>query len=182
MLYKTIPNQERGPSMNNSVTRIWVITHADTYEGPDPDLCASGKAIIMDLSHFLPENISQVISGFGLRHRGIAKVLGKEINSYHLIAGTAIKLEETNHQIVILGDGTEILREKLNRFGLTDLAQTFVKSLPDNSLICTGRPFIRYLGAEAFSASLYQIIITGQVIRIKLIHCRGDEGAKEKEA
>lgn len=168
--------------MNTPVSRVYVVTHANTNGGPDPELNARGKAIIRYLKAFLPENISLVISGFGRRHRGIATELGLAIDSYHLIAGTAVKLKEADEEMVILSDGTEIPRKKLNRFGLSDLAKAFVRSLPDHSLICAGRPLIRYLtDGEAFSSSLYCLEIREEKIEIQRLHSWGNEGAEEKE-
>jgi len=104
------------------------------------------------------ENIIQVICGLGQRHIEIASFLLLRLNSFSHLLGDGTKLDDRDHNYVFLTSGNRAHRKFISRTGMREGIITLFKSLPARTLVCTGRPVIRYLGEKvAYSASLYTI-------------------------
>ncbi|MDZ7798313.1 MAG: hypothetical protein U5L76_01695 [Patescibacteria group bacterium] len=145
---------------------IFIVTHGKTVIGqPDPWHSEQGKEKILKIQDYLPANsINNVITGLGQRHIEIAGFLGLKINFFNHLLGDGTKLDDSDHRYIYLTSGAKVRREQLGRVGMREGLIALFKSLSPNTLVCTGRPVIHYLGQEAYSTSLY-LMEKGQLIK-----------------
>lgn len=138
---------------------IYMVTHGQKHPGANPGLTEKGKEQIASLISRLPRNISKTVCGTGKRHLDVATALGLTPDQYTSLVGEpdSLELDEQKNPIIVLADGTKIPEEKLTTLTDNEIsAKLFLKELPDNTVICTGRPFLIMLGyKEAGSGAIY---------------------------
>ncbi|OGY94673.1 MAG: hypothetical protein A2406_02515 [Candidatus Komeilibacteria bacterium RIFOXYC1_FULL_37_11] len=141
---------------------IYAVLHGDKHEGADPTMTPSGVNQIESLKDLLPDNPSAIICGTGRRHRHVAATLGLEMTRSTLLLGDATSMDTIDgNPTIIFADGTACWYEQYT--GIQDMApaiHNFLRSLPDQAVLCTGRPFAKSLGIEvAKSGSVVEITI-----------------------
>ncbi len=170
--------------------KIWLVTHGETQlqdSGgwcPDPEmtadvfrkLCHLGPRLLALLDHSLP---SEIHCGTGKRQYQTALSLGLIFAQDRLFfsglwgdASTLIKEDGTKK--VLLGHGQII---EYDQYKTADhiggeVIKNVIRSLPHNTVICSGRPVLVRLGMkpeECHSGALYCFEIEGEKFEIKLI-------------
>jgi hypothetical protein len=142
---------------------IYIITHGEKESGGNPGLTETGKRQIASLP--IPDGITQVIVGTGRRFLDIlAAIEGRIVNvpvKYSPLCGSADSGEKSESGFkVMLADG--IIVEVGDYIGLIgtpgiDLV-AWLKSLPDNTLLCTGREFLGGIGySNSAPGHLYRL-------------------------
>ena len=139
---------------------IYIVTHGKKFIGPNPWLSKIGFNEVYRLRPLLPENPSEVICGTGKRHINTAKVLGLRPTRYTSVVGGPESMELVDgRKIVILADVTYVPFEQYTTTADTVIAlNALILSLPNNSVICAGRPCVIAAGyKDAKSAALYRV-------------------------
>ena len=139
---------------------IFIITHPETEPGqPNPPLSQKGRKEILGLKRaILLIKPGKVFSGLGRRHIETADALGLTINGFSYFLGSTVKVDDRDSDFIFLAHGQRVKRKMLDRTGLTEGLIAFLKTLPPNTILCTGRPVIRYLGLKkARSGALYRL-------------------------
>lgn len=132
-----------------------------------------GFTQVAALRPLLPAELSIVVIGTGARHIDVAyalDLLGSEVMPHEVVPEqfplrftTSVGGPESlESDMVILANGTRIPREMLTtpedgRTSMVDL----VKSLPDNTVICAGRPALIMLGKnDSKGAAVYRVLVS----------------------
>lgn len=142
--------------------RIFIVTHGAKKSGPNPPLSPAGKAQVSSLP--IPTGITSVIVGTGQRfadtYRAIKDKVGDIPVKYSPLCGSADSGEkgESGFQVTLV-DSTVV--EPEDYIGLVGTAGVdlliWLKSLPDNTLLCAGREFLSGIGHKTGeSGRLYQ--------------------------
>jgi len=140
---------------------VYVVTHGDKFFGPNPGMTGRRYNEIKKLCFLIPSKPSLVVCGTGRRHIDVATALMLLIDRYTCLAGDSDSLEIIDDKkVIILADGTQL--DPKCYTSLEDNApgaKTLIVSLPDNSVVCGGRPLMIMLGfREAKSASVYRVL------------------------
>lgn len=132
---------------------IFVVTHGKKFSGPNPGMTEEGMEQVRGLRVLLPETITEVVCGTGRRHLDVAKTLGLTPTRYTSAVGGPDSGESSTGKgpvdVVILPCGTAVPYAIYTT--LIDGAgaiKDVVASLPDNSVVCAGRPSMIMLGME----------------------------------
>ena len=146
---------------------IFVVTHGDKFSGANPRMTPEGFKQVTDLRRLLPRNPSVVLCGTGTRHFDVVSALDLWTLSGNMrvtsVIGGPDSLEVVNgEKLVVLANGK--LCSPAVYTTLEDSAAAavaLVASLPDNSVVCAGRPLMIMLSEKnAKSAAVYKITVT----------------------
>jgi hypothetical protein len=150
---------------------IHLITHGERNNGVNPGHTIEGIAQINALR--LPEGITQVVIGTGLRFREIYEAVSSQLFPvrgavrYSPFCGSADALDPD--RCVVLADGTRVPLDHYLGVGTVPGfdAWAFVSAMPDNCLLCAGNELLIALGAKAIAArgQLYEIYPNSKFIR-----------------
>jgi hypothetical protein len=152
--------------------KIIAITHAEKEAGVNPGLTEIGKVNIMEAAKKLPsKSITNVIIGTGKRFSDVFNCVANVIwdnlpresisVKYSPLLGSADSGTKTETGWdVFLADGT--LVKVGNYIGIIGTPGidlwTWLDSLPEGTLLCTGREFIGALGVkDAQAGTIYEI-------------------------
>lgn len=145
--------------------RVFVVTHGAKMPGSDPGLTEKGFEEVAALRSFLPEKAAKVVCGTGRRHLDVARALGFVPSLFTPLAGvpdSGIPDPNNPGQITIVlacGErvpGAYYSGEKDAERSIVDL----LRLLPNNSVICSGRPFLLNLGEQDIaSGAVYEIYV-----------------------
>lgn len=174
-----------------SRTTVILVLHGKKKEGVgDPGHTQIGLEQVASLRQFLPEGKPPAVAvGVGRRHREVAERLGLRVTHWCPDFGGPQFLEPDKKH-VRLADNTIIDFEQLHYSPMVDAAiVALLGSLPDGTVVCTGRPIARSLRSfgvdpKAFpSASIWRFVIEGGKIvkHTKLGQASDDVGGKNKE-
>ncbi len=148
--------------------KIFAVTHAEKELGINPKLTDKGMNDIISLISKLPCVVRSVIVGTGTRFLNIFRAIEhadalcmlKSVK-YSPLLGSADSGKKTETGMeVYLADGTLVpLGHYIGLIGTPGIdLWKWLKSLEDNTLLCTGREFIGALGVkDAQMAQLYVI-------------------------
>lgn len=144
------------------VKQFFAVLHGDKRDGADPEMTLSGVKQIKSLKALIPENPSAVVCGTGRRHWHVAATLGLKMTRSTLLLGDATSMDTIDDKpTIVFADGR--LGEYDSYTGIQDMAPAipnFLRSLPDQTVLCTGRPFAKSLGIDAAkSGSVVEITI-----------------------
>lgn len=144
---------------------VFVVTHGEKNKGPNPGMTSKGFQQVRALRGLISEVPSRVVVGTGRRHVDVAKAL---LISNHLyisftpVVGGPESLERFGGKdVVVLADGTHVPLEQYTgtKDGTASL-WSLLCGLPDNSVICAGRPAMILLGKDdAKQGVVYRIKI-----------------------
>lgn len=90
---------------------VWMITHPQKEQGPNPGLNGKGLMQVAQLKKYLPQNYRDmpIVCGIGKRHTDTLKMLGLSAERknvwFSALAGVSASLEKG---MVTLADGTQI--------------------------------------------------------------------------
>ncbi|MFH1366575.1 MAG: hypothetical protein ABIH38_01120 [Patescibacteria group bacterium] len=157
------------------MAKVYIVTHGSKYPGGDPAMTDEGFEQIRALVGHLPKHPSEVICGTGLRHRDVAEALGLAITCYNALVGRPESLEKDG--TVSLADCKSIPRTMYDKRGMKEALLVLLSSLPDNAVICGGRPMLNDIGGKGESAAVY----TWENGTFTKIAAYGDIGGGEKE-
>lgn len=150
---------------------VWLVTHGETDSEPNPGLTAAGLTATERLKERLPEFIpngqpTEIHCGTGRRQQQALEALGFNVEQAmfsDLWGGAATLVRGSNPKMIRLGHGTCITWDQyLSPAHLAAAIQPIIAGLPDNSLICSGRPVLVRLGVAAEkgqSGALYALRI-----------------------
>ncbi len=146
---------------------VFVVTHGKKFSGANPGMTEEGFAQVSNLRSLLPAIVTDVVCGTGKRHLDVAKALNLEPTRYTSAVGGPDSGEASSGKgpvdVVILPDGTAVPYACYTT--LIDGAvamQTLIGSLPDNSVVCAGRPSMIMLGMEesvSKGAAVYNVTV-----------------------
>ncbi|MCX6763661.1 MAG: hypothetical protein NTZ97_02925 [Candidatus Moranbacteria bacterium] len=120
---------------------------------------------VKTLKEFVPRNTKVIICGTGARHIDVANALGLIPTRFTSVVGSADSLEitEDKKEIVVLANGLGVPSEMYTT--LEDESASLpalIFDLPDDAVICAGRPALIMLGKkDAKSGAVYQITPKG---------------------
>jgi len=151
--------------------RILVVTHGDKFPGANPGMTEKGFEQIKALRCLLPDNPTNVVCGTGHRYGDVAKALELTPNRYSSVFGDGDSMKKVGDQnMVILTDGMKLPMQACTTLkDLTPITQAVVSQLPDETVICAGRPLMIMLDyPQGKSGAVYQADIadSGRIIRI----------------
>lgn len=149
---------------------VYVVTHGDKFKGPNPGMTPEGFAQVAALRGLIPRNPSLVVIGTGQRHLDVAAALyltcwaedTDQISTGRIplrvtpVVGGPESLEDDT---ILLANGTKVARDQYTgtKDGRKSMSQ-LIDSLPDDAVVCAGRPSMILLGkADAKSAAVYRI-------------------------
>jgi hypothetical protein len=152
---------------------IYIVTHGEKWPGPNPAMTEPGRNKVGALRRLLPETPSLVVIGTGARHLDVACALNLlwVEGVPHEIVPTRFPLmitssvggpESLEADKVVLANGTRVPHEMLTtpkdgKASMIDL----VKTLPDNAVICAGRPALIMLGkSDCKNAAVYRVVVS----------------------
>lgn len=147
---------------------ILIITHGRRNYGikfPDPGHTPKGLEDIRNLRQSLfnctGEQYGEVVVGCARRFREIATELGLIPTRYTTVVGTADAITEDGKNIVT-SYGELIPKEQFTtRADMGQAPLEFIRSLKHNSIICSGRPFVKQFGIkDVQEGSLYRFVNT----------------------
>jgi hypothetical protein len=150
------------------MNEIFVVTHGDKTNGPNPRMTPKGFEEIASLRHLLPVKIPVLVVGTGGRHLDVATALNyNEIRRYSSVVGDPDSMEVIDgEKIVILSDGTHINIALYTSLADNSVsAKRFITGLADKTVVCSGRPFMIALGINGKSAAVYRILCNDGEIR-----------------
>ena len=167
------------------VKTIYLVTHGEKEDGPNPGLSTLGDVRVELLRDHLPQNIHLVVCGVGRRHIQTRETLELDRfpTRWNTLAGVDCSLISGSTKI-LLGDGTEIERSEFeDPPDVINLYRKWVSSYPDNTVIIGGRPIVRKLGVDLVprAAALYKIKLD-EGLRVSEVAAYGegrDETRKE---
>lgn len=155
---------------------LYAITHGERSSEPNPAHTAEGLKQIASMSHKLVDYnlaVSFVVTGTGKRFIEIHQVLQQLIPNFAAIpfernkicGGPEARNDKT--QNVILPDGTTcpIKDFVAKNYRPPETIWQFLKELPDNTLLCTGRQLIEALGGKSGKSRLFQIDVERKRIK-----------------
>ncbi|OGE87798.1 MAG: hypothetical protein A3J07_03745 [Candidatus Doudnabacteria bacterium RIFCSPLOWO2_02_FULL_49_13] len=153
--------------------RVYIVTHGDKETGANPNMTPVGFSQVQALQNRLPSQPSMVLVGTGRRHLDVATALGyitchRSVRLRHPdtrftpVVGGPESLEKIKGEdLILLADGATLPRNLYT--GTEDGAQSMIQlllTLPDNSVICAGRPSMILLGKkDAKSAAVYRVTV-----------------------
>ena len=166
---------------------VYLITHGAKIDfkgpnqpNPNPGMTKDGWRMVASLrpklNELLPNGPAQIHAGTGLRQSQVVEALGFDLNKVLFSAlwgepATAVKM--SGKKVIVLADGRYLEWEKyLSPRHMESTIREVLSSLPDGSLICSGRPVLVRLKMEpeeCFSGALYTLEIEGDQINIKLL-------------
>ena len=155
--------------------KVFIVTHGSKYPGADPEMTPEGFRQIQALANDLPTHPSEVICGTGRRHQNVVEALGLLANCWNALVGRPESLEHDG--TVTLACGRSIPRERYDKRGMKEALLALLASLPDDAVICAGRPVLNDLGDKGESAAVY----TWENGVITKIIAYGDHGGGEGE-
>jgi hypothetical protein len=159
--------------------KIYVVTHGDKFPGPNPGHTPTGNQEVAALRPLLPETPPAVVCGTGRRHSDVAEALGLEPTRFTCLAGDPDSLEIIEGvKMAILADGhTFPLERHTSLADMSPVARSTVVELPDQSVICGGRPAMIMLGyAAARSAAVYRVSVDGgEIVAIDEVVATGEQ-------
>ncbi len=137
---------------------IYVVTHGKKEKGANPAMTSEGMQEVSVLRSRIPVNPSIVVRGAGRRHQNVAEALNLAPVRITGAFGSGDSLEMVDgEKMIVLTDGSYI--ESSQYTTLADIApatEATAISLPDNAVVCAGRPSMIMLGVEdAKSAAVY---------------------------
>lgn len=145
---------------------IYVITHGDRFVCANPEMTSKGFAQIRSLASFLPQKIARIFVGTGKRFQQIYELLFATCSVpvvYSCFCGGADALGTgaDGRKTVITGIGIEVGYPD-EYIGVSNCdafdAWKFLVDMPDQSVVCSGRPIMYALGfRESKMGSLYEI-------------------------
>jgi len=138
---------------------IYVVTHGNTEEGPDPRHTPEGLKRIMELP--IPSGVSRVVCGTGRRFLEIldAKLPHMDpsvpVQYYAAVGGS----EAFDGPTVILPDGRRINKTAYMSVSINGVELwRWLCLLPDRTLLCSGDPLITGLGFNnALRGQIYEL-------------------------
>jgi hypothetical protein len=165
-LDKNKQNQNERTGMKKTV---YVVNHGQKELGANPGTTIVGDMEIAALKPLIPANPAAVYCGAGKRHLGVCHALGLESDKVMFTPsiGGPESLEKINgRDMVILADGTTVPLENFPVGEDRTAAMLAVLGMvPDNTVICAGRPAMIALGVkDAKSAAVYRVDIYCQGI------------------
>jgi len=140
------------------MAKIYIATHGKKSNEPNPRLTDEGTLEVEKLRPLLPKTPSSVICGTARRHIDTANALDVRVNRFTSTVGDAdsmVKLEDA--KVIVLADGSLVDPKIYTTLEDNAIAaQVLIASLPDQSVVCSGRPLMIMLGvADAQSAKVY---------------------------
>ncbi|MFA4833357.1 MAG: hypothetical protein WC619_00740 [Patescibacteria group bacterium] len=154
---------------------VYLVTHGEKTDGPNPGMTDEGKARIRNLRPILEDLLpngrpSQVFCGTGARQIEVALCLGFELKNIFFSdvwGGPATLTKIGGEKKVILADGTlvDYPDKFLSSDDLAQAARDALKRLPHGSVITSGRPtLIRVFkglieAEECHSGAIYSLSI-----------------------
>jgi len=156
----------------------YIVTHGKKLSNiPDPGMTPEGFIEVNALKNLVPKNPSIVLSGTGKRHIDVALALELEPTRYSSTIGDGNSLEVIDEKkVILLTSGIAVDPDKYTSLDdNSSAAKTLVASLPDNFVVCAGRPSMIMLGfADAKSAAVYKVIIVdNEIISIEEVVAAG---------
>ena len=163
--------------MRNLQKVIYVITHGEKNDGPNPSLTDYGKEQIRFFKECLP-NVQKVVAGLARRHLDMIEALGLNFEECFFAdeLGRATSLKPGTNDQVYLADGTVIQRNKYIMLPAS-VVWELVKNQPDSTLLLGGRPLAKAIlkfatnvpsPPEALTASLYEFTFKdGEIVNVK---------------
>jgi hypothetical protein len=152
---------------NGKMKIIYVVTHGKKFSGPNPGMTEEGFAEVAKLRSLLPAELADVVCGTGKRHLDVAKALGLEFTRVTSAVGGPDSGEASVKgglvDIVRLPCGTTVPYSAYTT--LLDGASAMVAvvtGLPENSVVCAGRPSMIMLGmpeSVSKSAAVYRVCV-----------------------
>lgn len=173
--------------MNNDRT-VWLVTHAATQlkdkDGnwlPDPAMTESAVGEITALKPMLTEKLGgkayEVHCGVGRRQWQVSCALGfsnpKEVYFSSLWGDAATLAKIGDDRVVLLGHGVTIPYDQYlsaKHVGGNTITRVIVY-LPDNAVICSGRPVLVRLGMkpeQCHSGALYALKFDFGILNIRV--------------
>lgn len=131
------------------------------------------EALAPKLTGFLPSGPTEIHVGTGLRQWRVAQALGfslEQKNIYFSDFWGGAATVAGSKEVILLGHGLQVPRKQyLSVKHLQPFYRQIIASLPDNSLICSGRPVLVRLGMQeedCSSGALYALHIQddGQIV------------------
>ncbi len=157
---------------------LYAVIHGRRDMQPNPRHYPDGLEQIASLARTYPflANISYIVSGTGVRFIEIHEVLIKEIPAIagvpfernKLLGGPEAR-DDSTHEI-LFPDGQRCPEEEFDRatYVPVDKVWHFLRNLPDNTLLCTGRDFMWRLNTQrvkSFTAQIFGIDPIGETIQ-----------------
>lgn len=141
---------------------FYAALHDEKFEGADPGMTPKGIKKIESLKRLVPKNPPAVICGTGRRHRDVCEALGLKMTRSTLLLGDATSMDMIDGQpTIVFADGSH--GDYATYTGIDDMTPAipdFLKSLLNQTVLCTGRPFAKALGIKAAkSGSVINITI-----------------------
>ena len=161
-----------------TVSIVFIITHGDKFQGSNPTMTGDGFWQVSALRDLLPAEPSAVICGTGWRHHNVAEALCLIPTRWTSLVGDADSQEETEdgRKIIVLASGIKVNPEDYTSLEDTAYcAKALITHLPDNSVVCGGRPLMIMLGhPNAKSAAIYKVTSEdGKIINISEVSATG---------
>ena len=171
----------------------YIVTHGDKGNGPKPKMTPKGFEQNGAMRGVLTKEPKDVVSGTATRHFNVAEALGLAITRYTAVAGDSTSLDKKPDKtmVIVFSDGREVLFDDNLVTTTKDMAHAVVElicGLPDNAVICAGRPFMLNLEAAGHrpltgpgkSASVYTVRVesfpTGGELYIAEIVALAEDG------
>lgn len=166
---------------------IFLVTHGETIVQmgenyyADPQMTSETRNALMRLQSKIPpaNEVSEVHIGTGRRQQSVALALGLADHQncfYSAMWGEAATLARDPHgnKAVLLGTGVLIPYEKyLSPAHMEKPIREIIAALPNNSVICSGRPVLRRLQVpenQWFMGRVYLITVKeDKYLEIKLL-------------
>ena len=138
---------------------IYLVTHGEKEEGPNPGLTARGRKQAQQLRQFLPQTPHSIVCGMGRRHCETAQELELWPADRHSSVFGVPESKNRAKGTIWLVDGTEIpygkytFVEERKRLFLEEVAK-----LPSRTVVITSRPMIKILGfaGDSKEAGVYR--------------------------
>jgi len=147
---------------------VYLITHGMTDDQPDPGMTSDGHnaicAIRKRLHEFMKLSDTQIVCGVGYRQvqvlMDICGGIPDSVMFCEVWGGAPTLMKTSGPKRILLGDGTEIAFSNYDMKPMAVAIKAALVELPENSLICSGRPVLVRLGLkseECQSSALYRL-------------------------
>ena len=161
---------------------IYAVTHGEKFpEKPNPGMTEKGFGQVRALAKFLPRSMTEVVCATGRRHINVVEALNLMPTRVTAVLGGPDSLEVIGKmKSIVLADGALVDPELYTTLeDMAPAAKALIASLPDNSVLCVGRPTLIMIGhKDAKSGAVYRITCeNGEIVGIDEVIAEGESEA-----
>ena len=150
---------------------IYLVTHGAKEERPNPGMTEEGKEqvrrLLPKLLEILPNGPTEIHYGTGKRQREVVKCLDFSPNDAFVSdvwGSPASLIKIKGKKFIVLADGSMVAWEKYKTGAHIGgpVIKAAIENLPNNSIICSGRPVLVRLGIlpeKCQSGAIYKITV-----------------------